>query len=144
MSYTEGIDYPVGGTPPPKPNHSLRKPSRNYVIHRPGDERDLEDVTVTVHELHKQYWLDPKRSLAVRSHSPTGFNFGYGGSGPAQLALAILLDFTDDVRVAQRWYQTFKFEFLSGMKHPGGIILGDDIQTWLDKKEEVRENSLDE
>jgi hypothetical protein len=30
-------------------------------------------------------------SLAVRNHSPTGFEWGYGGSGPAQSALAILL-----------------------------------------------------
>jgi len=34
------------------------------------------------------------RALRLRSdlfnHSPTGFEWGYGGSGPAQLALAIL------------------------------------------------------
>lgn len=30
--------------------------------------------------------------LEIRSHSPTGFEWGYGGSGPAQLALAILAD----------------------------------------------------
>lgn len=28
----------------------------------------------------------------IRNHSPTGFEWGYGGSGPAQLALAILAD----------------------------------------------------
>ena len=28
----------------------------------------------------------------VRAHSPTGFAWGYGGSGPAQLALALLVD----------------------------------------------------
>ena len=36
--------------------------------------------------------LDPFPSQAVRNHSPTGFAWGYGGSGPAQLALAILID----------------------------------------------------
>ena len=30
--------------------------------------------------------------LEIRNHSPTGFEWGYGGSGPAQLALAILAD----------------------------------------------------
>ena len=39
--------------------------------------------------------LDWRASLAVRSHSPTGPAWGYGGSGPAQLALAILLAVTD-------------------------------------------------
>lgn len=32
--------------------------------------------------------LDPRNDLA--NHSPDGFEYGYGGSGPAQLALAIL------------------------------------------------------
>lgn len=30
------------------------------------------------------------------NHSPTGFNWGYGGSGPAETALSILVDFFDD------------------------------------------------
>ena len=124
--------------------NELKKVPRNYVIHRAGDERDVGEVTVTVHEAHKQYWLDPKRSQAIRNHSPDGFNFGYAGSGPAQLALAILLDYTDNEKLATRWYQTFKFEFLCGMGHPGGIILGNDIQAWLDKKEAGKEAALDE
>ena len=35
--------------------------------------------------------LDPKPSQRAYNHSPDGFNWGYAGSGPAQLALAILL-----------------------------------------------------
>jgi len=38
--------------------------------------------------------LDPKPSQEHRNHSPDGFNWGYGGSGPAQLALAIVLKIT--------------------------------------------------
>ncbi len=34
--------------------------------------------------------LGPRLDLA--NHSPDGFSWGYGGSGPAQLALAILAD----------------------------------------------------
>jgi hypothetical protein len=34
--------------------------------------------------------LDPR--LDLYNHSPTGFAWGYGGSGPAQLALALLAD----------------------------------------------------
>src|SRR5262245_55620958 len=40
--------------------------------------------------------LSARRSQAVFNHSPDGFAWGYGGSGPAQLALAILLDALDD------------------------------------------------
>lgn len=58
--------------------------------------------------------LTPDASLKIRNHSPTGFAWGYCGSGPAQLALAILLDFFcgDAVR-AERYYQDFKAEFVA-------------------------------
>ncbi len=36
--------------------------------------------------------LLPHRSLTVHSASPTGFEWGYRGSGPYQLALALLLE----------------------------------------------------
>ena len=51
--------------------------------------------------------LDPAASLRVRSHSPTGYAWGYQGSGPAQLALAILLDCCGR-RLAERHYQDFR------------------------------------
>lgn len=35
--------------------------------------------------------ISPDQSLRFRNHSPDGFEWSYGGSGPAQLALAILL-----------------------------------------------------
>ena len=51
--------------------------------------------------------LKPGKSLKVRNHSPTGFSWGYGGSGPAQLALAILLEYFPKA-VALGSYQDFK------------------------------------
>ena len=36
--------------------------------------------------------LTPALSHGIRNHSSSGFEWGYGGSGPAQLALAILAD----------------------------------------------------
>ncbi len=46
----------------------------------------------------------------VRNHSPTGFAWGYGGSGPAQLALALLLDALGDEQLALQYYQDFKWK----------------------------------
>lgn len=40
--------------------------------------------------------LDPAPSQKVRNHSPDGYNWGYFGSGPAQLALAIVLRLYND------------------------------------------------
>jgi hypothetical protein len=53
-----------------------------------------------------QFRLDPR--LDLRCHSPTGFEWGYGGSGPAQLALAILADALGNDARALRLYQNFK------------------------------------
>lgn len=50
----------------------------------------------------------PKR-FDLRNHSPDGFAWGYGGSGPSQLALAILADFLEDERDALKYYQDFKW-----------------------------------
>jgi len=49
--------------------------------------------------------LNPR--LDLRKHSVTGYEWGYGGSGPAQLALAILADCMGD-EFALRHYQEFK------------------------------------
>ena len=40
--------------------------------------------------------LSPEESWSIRIHSPERVRLGYGGSGPSQLALAILLEFTGD------------------------------------------------
>lgn len=54
--------------------------------------------------------LSPRHDL--RNHSPDGFAWGYAGSGPAQLALALLADLYDD-EFAMEHYQAFKFAFVA-------------------------------
>jgi hypothetical protein len=67
---------------------------------------------------HNRIWIDgkevlPEKSFKLRYHSPTGFNWGYGGSGPAQTALAICLEIFPDQWMAEALYQSFKFSFVS-------------------------------
>jgi hypothetical protein len=50
--------------------------------------------------------------LDLRRHSPTGFEWGYPGSGPAQLALALLADHFGDA-IALEIYQEFKRTLVS-------------------------------
>jgi hypothetical protein len=59
----------------------------------------MKTTTITIKgEAHtRNVWLNgkelsPIKSQKVWNHSPDGFNWGYGGSGPAQLALAICLE----------------------------------------------------
>ena len=53
-------------------------------------------------------YLSPERSQKIFNHSPNGFNVGYGGSGPAQLALAILLELIDEDSALVK-HQQFKW-----------------------------------
>jgi len=64
-------------------------------------------------------------------HSPTGFEWGYGGSGPADLALNILLLFTNR-KTAYVLHQKFKSEFISPMPRKGGEIKDEVIQEWIE------------
>lgn len=76
--------------------------------------------------------LEP--SLKLRNHSPTGFEWGYSGSGPAQLALAILLDYTGDEKVALIHYMDFKFDVIARLSHDSEAswhIPGEQINVWL-------------
>jgi hypothetical protein len=51
--------------------------------------------------------------LDLFNHSPTGFSWGYTGSGPAQLALALLADALGDDDLAVRLHQDFKFKVVA-------------------------------
>jgi hypothetical protein len=57
------------------------------------------------------YELDPCNY--IRNHSPAGFQWGYGGSGPAQLALALCVDALGVPVVAEAIYQTFKWVWVA-------------------------------
>lgn len=61
--------------------------------------------------------LDPRFDL--RNHSPDGFEWGYGGSGPAQLALALAADVLGNDEAAQRVYQRLKFRVVGRLPADG-------------------------
>jgi hypothetical protein len=73
---------------------------------------DYGDVFVT-DDTGKSRKLPLRLDLA--NHSPTGFAWGYGGSGPAQLSLAILADCLGDDERARRLHQRFKFAAIGGL-----------------------------
>jgi Family of unknown function (DUF6166) len=63
-----------------------------------------------------------KLRLDLRNHSPTGFGWGYAGSGPAQLALAILADCVGDERALAN-YMAFKFRVIALLPQEEGFEL---------------------
>lgn len=80
----------------------------------------------------KQITVDGKPLEHIAYHSPAGMDWGHGGSGSADLALSILSDFDRDVRVAYRFHQQFKTDFVAKFAHWEWRLEGDDIRTWLD------------
>ena len=82
----------------------------------------------------------------VTHHSPTGFEFGYGGSGPADLALNIVQLILNRMgHVGERtkcwdgecWtdayllHQAFKREFVAGVDRDGAVIPWADAEAWV-------------
>ncbi len=57
--------------------------------------------------------LNPR--LDLWNHSPTGFEWGYGGSGPTQLALATVADCLGDDEKARCLYQAFKSAIVANL-----------------------------
>ena len=76
----------------------------------------------------------PERSQRICNHSPGGFAWGYGGSGPAQLALAVLLHFVDE-RTALSRYQDFKWDFVAKLPQADFVSIVPD--EWIAPREEV-------
>lgn len=67
-------------------------------------------------------------------HSPTGFEFGYGGSGPADLALNILVKIGVPFHLAMALHQDFKWEFIAPICGDITMIPLDKIEDWVVKK----------
>ena len=79
-----------------------------------GRRDTLDDAFVWKVDANLRVQLNPR--LDLRNHSPDGFEWGYGGSGPAQLALALLCDATGDDELSLQLYQHYKDRVISKIK----------------------------
>jgi hypothetical protein len=93
--------------------------------------------TVVVEEDGQFTGLDYRNDL--RNHSPDGVEWGYGGSGPAQLALALAADVLGDDEKAQEVYQRLKFKLIGGLPHEGWVLTEARIRSAIDAIEQERE-----
>jgi hypothetical protein len=81
----------------------LMKVPARVAIYANADSRTVYLDHVQLHAAYSQQ---------IRNHSPTGFSWGYNGSGCAQLALAILLHYLS-VGTAVDLYQKFKERYVA-------------------------------
>lgn len=64
-------------------------------------------------------------------HSPRGFEWGYAGSGPSDLALNVLLLFTGDRTWAWSRRHAFKLDFIAPLPWSGGAIEASAVEAWI-------------
>ena len=65
-------------------------------------------------------------------HSPNGFEWGYGGSGPADLAYSILRDLGLTDEEAFPLYQDFKWDIIAKLPREGFCLDEAMIIAWLE------------
>ena len=73
--------------------------------------------------------------LDLANHSPTGFGWGYLGSGAAQLALALLAHGTGDDVFALARYQEFKEDVIAHLPDKGWLVYNGQVREWAAKHE---------
>jgi len=78
--------------------------------------------------------LNPEASLKVVNHSPTGFNWGYGGSGPAQLALGLLMIFAGR-EFAERNYMDFKWQVVAKLPQEDFELPARVVEEWIRQRQ---------
>lgn len=84
--------------------------------------------------------LNPR--LELYNHSPSGFEWGYAGSGPAQLALALLCDHLNNDRQALDLYQRFKWAVVAELPKKRWTLTSRDIDLALQRIREQESNPL--
>ena len=87
--------------------------------------RTKEGTIVTVTHGDMSEPLPPR--LDLWNHSPTGFEWSYGGSGPAQLSLALLADVLGDDEKAVELHQPFKWSVVAKLPPDGWQLTEEEI-----------------
>lgn len=74
------------------------------------------------------------------NHSPTGFEWGYYGSGPSQLAYAILRSYFGEREKAEELYTQFKSDFIAVLPSSTSdrafcdwVITESQVKEWLER-----------
>lgn len=121
---------------PPRPAKEVLLAPDDRIIEcvrltRPGPFGDTEDARVYL--LSGEYREQLPRPLVY--HSPTGYEWGYGGSGPADLALNILA-LVVSPKEAQHFHHHFK-PFVACLPRDGGRIFMSDVRKWINASYEA-------
>lgn len=106
-----------------------------------GERRPLEDEHKVIFSLDGGLtWANVPKYLEEVNHSPTGFEWGYLGSGPSQLAYAILrvhctILYDDPAEdIPRQFYMAFKEGFIACIQRDEWEIDSRLIDFWLKER----------
>ena len=102
-----------------KTYRGIRRRNQTKVIVE--DTRDYEEVFVEL-----------PQCLDIVNHSPTGFEWGYEGSGPAQLSFALLYDVTKDENFSFENYQNYKRDVVSRLDNSDWMLSTKEVEYWIE------------
>lgn len=103
------------------------------------DERHNPDVVLRRRQnQHNDATGIPMSNIHQRivRHSPTGFDWGYRGAGPNDLALNILLHFGMSQSQAKTYCRDFMEAFIALMPVEGGTISASTVSEWIASRTE--------
>lgn len=105
--------------------------ARRVVGFRGFVARDATYRVVVVHDDGAERVLSQERPDHAPLHSPTGFSWGYGGSGPATLARCILREYLG-FEPSRALYQRFKGAVVARWSQDRGWTLSvAELDAWL-------------
>lgn len=82
------------------------------------------------------------KCLKYVNHSPDGFSWGYGGSGPSQAAFAILMYILgeNELKFIKNVYQDFKFDIIAKLNmNESHILQYDEVFNWIENGKKLKE-----
>lgn len=118
------------GSPPDRLSlEALAQPDSRIIRFMRGS---ASGATIWIHapERVANGMVDNELEQRIVYHSPTGLEFGYGGSGPADTAINVLA-LVLPPREAVRLHQHFKDEFIANIPRAGGELAMTDVRRWV-------------
>ncbi len=93
------------------------------------EHRNAMEQVVIVHDMETDEQSELDLYLDVRNHSPTGLSWGYQGSGPNQLALALLIDAApvEGAVRATKIYNLFCTALISRLPQDEGWVMSSSV-----------------
>ena len=98
-------------------------------------ERDGDGIGHVFIELYESGQLMRRFELPhIVKHSPTGMEWGFGGSGPSDLANSLLAHVIEVNGVASALYQQFKADVVSRLNQDGFRLTDAEVREWLNQR----------